>query len=213
MEYGTVSEKEPKSRRIDKRLDSIVEVATELFIEKGYEGTSLNAILERVGGSKRNFYTKFGGKEGLFKALVERNIEYLYREQLEEGKKERDLRGVLFSVAKRQIKAFEDPLLLGLYRIAVRDGIQFPEIAKAFFTAGPERAVEYVADALEKAAEKGELAPCDVGLAAYHFVSMLHGRMFYELFFDVRIRPSKPEIEAFIQSVVDLFLNGVLKKK
>ena len=206
------TEKNRKRKKIDRRLESIMEVATELFIENGYEGTSLNAILERVGGSKRNFYTKFDGKEGLFKVLVERNIQHLLEEQIEEDREERDLRATLLSVAKRQIRVFGDPKMLGLYRIAVRDGINFPEIARAFLEAGPETAVGYVAATLERFARKGELASCETTLAAYHFISMLHGRMFYELFFDTHIYPSKQEVEAFIESVVELFLYGVLKR-
>lgn len=201
-----------KRRKIDERRDAIIQAASDLFNERGFEGTSLNAILKKAGGSKRNFYTEFGGKEGLFKALIAQNIERLTEEQAEDLKKYTDLRSILRSIARRQIEVFKEPKLLGLYRIAVRDGLQFPEVAKAFFQDGPEKAVEHLSATLEKFAAKQELAPCDTRLCAYHFISMLHGRLFYDLFFDVRTDPGEAEIETYIASVVDLFLYGIRKR-
>ncbi|MBE0559954.1 MAG: helix-turn-helix transcriptional regulator, partial [Ochrobactrum anthropi] len=37
--------------------------------------TSIDAIIERTGGSKRTIYSEFGSKEGLFLALVADNAD------------------------------------------------------------------------------------------------------------------------------------------
>ena len=49
----------------------LVEVATELFADRGYEGTSIEAVLERGGVSRGSLYHHFANKEGLFEAVVE----------------------------------------------------------------------------------------------------------------------------------------------
>ena len=49
----------------------LLEAATELFAEKGYAGTSVREIVDRVGVSKPVLYYYFKSKEGLFYAILE----------------------------------------------------------------------------------------------------------------------------------------------
>ncbi|HEU5028840.1 MAG TPA: TetR/AcrR family transcriptional regulator [Spirillospora sp.] len=63
---------------MDRRLDRgqatrrrLIEVATELFADRGYEGTSIEAVLERAGVSRGSLYHHFRGKDRLFEAVVE----------------------------------------------------------------------------------------------------------------------------------------------
>jgi AcrR family transcriptional regulator len=48
----------------------LIEVATRLFAEHGYEGTSIEAVLSAVGVSRGALYHHFAGKEALFEAVV-----------------------------------------------------------------------------------------------------------------------------------------------
>ena len=41
-----------------------------MLLELGYAGASIDAVIERVGGSKRAIYSYFGGKKELFEAIV-----------------------------------------------------------------------------------------------------------------------------------------------
>jgi AcrR family transcriptional regulator len=49
----------------------IIDVATGLFAERGYEGTSIEAVLEGAGVSRGSLYHHFGGKDALFDAVIE----------------------------------------------------------------------------------------------------------------------------------------------
>ena len=49
----------------------LLETATELFAEKGYAGTSVREIVDRVGVSKPVLYYYFKSREGLFYAILE----------------------------------------------------------------------------------------------------------------------------------------------
>ena len=199
------------ARRMDreKRRAAILKAASELFYEKGYRGTSLNAIVRRAGGSKRNFYTEFGGKEGLFKTLVTKSIERKLDEQAAENDSGKDLREALVGAARRILEGFTDPELMGLYRIAILDGLDFPEVAEAFFEAAPGRAEENIAQLLEKAARKGEVIAADYAEAASCFVGMLHRKIFFELLLGLRDALWPGEGEAFVSSTVALFLGGL----
>lgn len=49
----------------------LLEAATELFADRGFEGTSIEAVLERTGVSRGSLYHHFASKERLFEAVVE----------------------------------------------------------------------------------------------------------------------------------------------
>jgi AcrR family transcriptional regulator len=49
----------------------LVEAATRLFAERGYEDTSIEAVLGEAGVSRGALYHHFAGKEALFEAVLE----------------------------------------------------------------------------------------------------------------------------------------------
>ena len=49
----------------------LIEVATSLFADHGYEGTSIEAVLAAAGVSRGALYHHFAGKEALFRAVLE----------------------------------------------------------------------------------------------------------------------------------------------
>ncbi|MFW0784560.1 TetR/AcrR family transcriptional regulator [Gordonia sp. CPCC 206044] len=55
----------------------LIEVARGLFAERGFEGTSIEEIAQRAGVSKPIVYEHFGGKEGLYAVVVDREMETL----------------------------------------------------------------------------------------------------------------------------------------
>lgn len=58
-------------RRGQATRQHLVAAATELFAERGYEATSIEAVLERAGVSRGSLYHHFPGKDALFEAVVE----------------------------------------------------------------------------------------------------------------------------------------------
>jgi AcrR family transcriptional regulator len=66
------------------RRNQLVQVGRAVFAEKGYEGTSVEEIAERAKISKPIVYEHFGGKEGLYAVIVDREMEYVI-EQISEA--------------------------------------------------------------------------------------------------------------------------------
>ncbi len=54
-------------------------VARGIFAEKGYEATTVEEIASRAKVSKPIVYEHFGGKEGLYAVIVDREMEYVIR--------------------------------------------------------------------------------------------------------------------------------------
>ena len=59
----------------EQRRERIVRAAAPLFLKKGYDNVSIDEIIGVVGGSKATIYAWFGGKEGLFEAVVRRELQ------------------------------------------------------------------------------------------------------------------------------------------
>lgn len=65
------------SKTPQERKTEIINTALELFMEHGYEGTSVSMIVSRVGVAQGLFYYYFRSKEAVFEAAIE-----LYTDQL-----------------------------------------------------------------------------------------------------------------------------------
>ena len=62
------------------RQQRLLESAAEEFDEKGYDGASLNRIIERSGMSKSSLYYYFDDKADLFTTLLERSMTFILKE-------------------------------------------------------------------------------------------------------------------------------------
>lgn len=59
------------------RREQLVTVGRAVFAERGYEGTSVEEIAQRAEVSKPVLYEHFGGKEGLYAVIVDREVQRL----------------------------------------------------------------------------------------------------------------------------------------
>lgn len=59
------------------RREQLIEIGRALFAERGYDGTSIEEIAQRAQVSKPVVYEHFGGKEGLYAVVVDREMTVL----------------------------------------------------------------------------------------------------------------------------------------
>ena len=68
----------PRTRMTgSERRHQLIDIARSLFAERGYEGTSIEEIALRANVSKPVVYEHFGGKEGLYAVVVDREMSAL----------------------------------------------------------------------------------------------------------------------------------------
>ncbi|MGH3413948.1 MAG: TetR/AcrR family transcriptional regulator [Marmoricola sp.] len=70
------------------RREQLIEISRGAFAERGYDGASIEDIASRAGVSKPVVYQHFGGKEGLYAVVVDREVRQLLgmmREALRDG--------------------------------------------------------------------------------------------------------------------------------
>ncbi len=75
MYVSTEPKKAPRARMTARdRREQLVNVARSLFAEKGFDGTSVEEIALRADVSKPVVYEHFGGKEGIYAVIVDREV-------------------------------------------------------------------------------------------------------------------------------------------
>ena len=86
MQVGTLipvaapdSQQRPPRVRMtgSERRHQLINIARSLFAERGYESTSIEEVAHRAGVSKPVVYEHFGGKEGLYAVVVDREMSAL----------------------------------------------------------------------------------------------------------------------------------------
>ena len=76
------------------RREQLIGIGRALFADNGFEGTTVEEIAARAGVSKPVVYEHFGGKEGIYAVVVDREVRTLLdsiRKSLTEGTRRREL--------------------------------------------------------------------------------------------------------------------------
>jgi AcrR family transcriptional regulator len=180
------------------RRQQLLEIGRRLFAERGFEGTSIEEIAAQAGVSKPVVYEHFGGKEGLYAVVVDREVERLttITMTLLDGKQSRPKFEAAAVTLLRYIEDNADG-----FRILVRDsspgattgtyGTLLSDIAGQ---------VEYImADFLKSRGRDPKLAPM--------YSQMLVGMVAFtgQWWLDAR----KPKLEQVATNLIDLAWNGL----
>ncbi|MGP4675078.1 TetR/AcrR family transcriptional regulator [Agrobacterium salinitolerans] len=191
------------------RRTAILQAAATVFFEQGYAATSMDAIIERVGGSKRTIYSEFGNKEGLFTALVSEGADKALAALAVEEIGGRNLRETMLEFARRLVEVYMSPTMIGVYRAIMAEALRFPELAKAFYDRGPGRAAIRLAEVLEEAKKRGEIDVDDCRMVADQFAGMLRDNIHLQVVLGLRPPLSPSETERMARSIVSIFLDGL----
>lgn len=198
--------------RIDgkRRRGALLEAASDLFLEVGYEAASLNQVVARAGGSKSSIYTYFRDKAGLFEAVVEDMVEKLLLPLDVSSKTEESFQNTLFIMADRTLRVLLSPKGLGLCRIVYMESPRMPEIGAAFYKNGPDRAMRQLTYYLKSQNKAGVINCSNPSLAAEFFWGILLHRPMLEGLCSLGRPMSEKSRQDYVTSVVDEFLSGHL---
>jgi AcrR family transcriptional regulator len=111
--------------------EQVRESALRLFLERGYEGTSMDAIARAAGTTKVSLYARFASKEDVFISVLQwatRRSDWPRREPPPPDLD--DLEGALTAIADAATRRALDPAMVKLGRIAATQALRFPEIAR-----------------------------------------------------------------------------------
>lgn len=195
----------PKDQR---KRQSVLDAARRLFLQLGYEGTSMDAIASEAGVSKLTVYSHFTDKETLYAAAVRSVCETQLPHLFFENTSKDSLRQRLIGVGEGFCALVNSPEYVSLHRLLVNMAGQDMKLTQLFYEAGPQRVCDGMVQLLEKACEDNELQMTDLVGAARHFFCLLKGDHNFRLLIGYDQPRTEAERLQHVEEVVDLFLRA-----
>lgn len=187
---------------------AILEAASLLFLEQGFERTTLDAVAARAGVSKLTVYSHFQNKEGLFEALIASKCEECF-----EAREFADLaplgpRIALSRIANAFLTLMFQPDVLALHRVLIASATPDPGMNVTFWESGPKPTIAAFERLLERFNAGGALRVDDTARAADQFFSMLKGSDHLRVLLHIGPTPSKRELQSMAEATVAMFLRA-----
>lgn len=196
-------------RFTDARRMEVVQQAARLFLDRGYEGVTIDDIVARIGGSKRTLYSQFGGKVGLFEAVI-RDMCAGVLDDLERGvDPKQPLDAQLGRIGENFLTSILDPKIIEQHRLLVSIGRGFPELARMFFQAGPQSAYDAVAGWIRRQQDAGMIVSGDPAQLSALFLDMLTGKHQLARLTAAGDWSTPRSVRATVKAATQVFLRGV----
>jgi TetR/AcrR family transcriptional repressor of mexJK operon len=191
----------------EQRRERIVRLAWPLFLKKGYDNVSIDEIIGVVGGSKATIYAWFGGKEGLFEAVVRQKCSDVVLAI--HANPAGTLEEQLTEIGQSFLAMVLSPPILEFHRLMVSIGRTFPEIGRLFFETGPISAYSIVATWIAKQQKAGLIVEEDPYRLAVLFLDMLIGEHQLGWLTSVPRAARRDKVDETVRIAVKVFLRGV----
>jgi AcrR family transcriptional regulator len=138
---------DPTRRRLTRAETEprILTAARELFLERGYERTSMEDIAKRAGVGRQTVFNRFADKERLFTATLEGVFRSVGTEPARRRQARTDAEAGLARIGREVLASFASAASIALARTVVAEGTTFPEIVREFDKNIFQRAIDHVA--------------------------------------------------------------------
>ena len=194
-----------------KRQRTLIDAATELFLEVGYSAASMNQLVERAGGSKSSIYTYFHNKEGLFVAVIEDMVRDILFPLHAIEPDEEDLTESLRNLADRTLDVLTSRKGLGLSRIVYAESVNLPALGEAFYQHGPGRAIADLGDYLQDMNDSAQITCQHPHSAAEFFWGMLLHKPMLQGLCGTERPMSARKRKLYVAQVVDTFIDRFIE--
>jgi TetR/AcrR family transcriptional regulator, mexJK operon transcriptional repressor len=188
---------------------AIMAAAAELFMADGYAAVSMDAVARTAGVSKATLYAHFTGKESLFEAIVADGCEKMRgRADALLSDHGLPLREALTELGLHWLRFMLRPQVRALHRVMIAEAVRFPDLARAFYTAGPQAMHLWLSAWLAEEQARGHLlARADPSRLADQFLSLLRGDLFLRATLAlVTEEEAAPELPRIVAEAVEAFL-------
>jgi len=193
--------------------ERILDAAGRVFLERGFEGASVEEIAEVARAGKPTIYARFSSKEALFAAVVARKVRKNTNIQdlVATGSTiEESLEAIGSAILERCLT----PDSIGLMRAAVAEARRFPDLASSVQKMARELSTESVARLLGDLAKSGEVgalpafAPDHLPATARRFVALIFLPMAVRALFGEDLASLRAEIGPHVGDAAAFFLDA-----
>jgi TetR/AcrR family transcriptional repressor of mexJK operon len=144
--------KSPGRPKDVQKEEAILAAAVALFLQKGYQQTTMADVARQAKVSKQTVYSHFGSKEALLEQMIRSQVEqYFLRLPLPE---EDSFIAHLEALALGFLHLILDPETLAMQRLIIAEAKNQPELGQLFYDNGPRPVIEKMCALLEAQCEQ-----------------------------------------------------------
>lgn len=188
------------------KSERLMTVATDYFVEHGFNGATIDAIAQAADMGKQAVYTRFTDKERLFNAVIQRLKEKAVFTEMPSD----DGSPVAHGLPRRIRAILEDanrPYSMTVSKLAMREGRRFPELVPLMLEGTAERYTRPLAAYLEARKAAGEIREIDTLEAAAMCIDLIIAEITLSICTDIPI--SQERIDACAGKIADFALQGI----
>ncbi len=208
---GPVRPGRPRREFAGEVEERILDAAAKVFLDRGFEGATIDEVAEEARARKPTIYARFPGKEALFTAVVARKV----RENTSPVSVV-----ATGSTTEERLKELAEVILeralgsdtLGLMRVTVAEARRFPDLASGVQRMARERGRESIAQLLGEFAKYDEMgalpafAPDRLPATAHGFADLILLPMIMRGLFGEDLAALRAEIGPHVSQSVAFFL-------
>jgi TetR/AcrR family transcriptional regulator, mexJK operon transcriptional repressor len=202
----------PAPNRNAAKRDAIHRAALEVFLRRGYTNASVDEIVTESGVSRQTVYNNFGGKEGLFLAVVDDVLDRFLAamtavmDEVALGESD-DLARDLARLGAGWVALALQPEMAGLRRLIIGEAAAFPNLAAEWRDRGPNRAQAMLRREFERLAERGRIDlghdPALTIMLYSHSVLLIPNQL---VLLSAQMSPDPEMINRYVGEAVAMFL-------
>jgi TetR/AcrR family transcriptional repressor of mexJK operon len=198
----------PRRDEADRLHTNMLDTALDLFLDRGFEQTTLDAIAAAACISKRTIYARYDDKEALFRAAVQQAIDRwivpdLDLEAIDTGNIDTALR----AIARLGVDKVMSPIGFKVHRIMNAATFRFPDLFDSMYQQGPRRLTDFIAQLLAEHDARGTIKVDRPEVAAIVFLRMAVGGSTRSII--TGVKPDPAEVEELMDYSIKIFLDAV----
>ena len=188
--------------------ERLLDVATELFLSRGFAETNMDAVAAQANSSKRTLYARFASKEELFHAAVTRFVRRRFDALQLSVRDTRGLEQTLRTLGEEILTMALAPEVIRLHRLLAAEADTFPELARMIEELAWLAAIGFISDMLRKAAVDERPPEPDIPFLAEQFLALIMGNVFRRATVGADPASIVPDRADHVRRSVTLFLHG-----
>jgi AcrR family transcriptional regulator len=206
MTTASLSKERQEGREATEVRARILDAAFAAFMKSGYAASSTLEIATRARVSKRELYALVGNKQEMLIACISARARRLQvPADLPVPHDRETLAHVLASFGTQIVREITDPTVIAVFRLAIAEAVQAPEVAQALDSIGRETSRAALRQFMARAQTSGLLNGRPAELAE-QFGGLLWGNLMVSLLLGVVARPNPREVVARARNATAVFL-------
>lgn len=134
--------------------EDILEAARNLFLQRGFHGTSMDALAKRANVSKATLYSHFEDKEALYRALIEDKLAAYEVSDLSR-RMTWDMEDDLTYIARHMLDLIFSDEALEMQRMVISEVREGSDVPRLFIETGPRRVLGQIASYFDGQKKRG----------------------------------------------------------